>query len=370
MRRCRGAGGRCGVRGVRLAPPAARRRTAAPFFGFDVGRRFPSSGRSCSGLEPGWECVGIRDGLQRAAGPGGLPRGRAAIAARPHVRAAGITHLGGTILGTTNRGNPLRYPVARPDGHVARESTAPDELVGAASGAQGIDALISIGGDGSLAIAHDLCRKGLPVVGVPKTIDNDLDRTVLTFGFDTAVTLRHRVHRPPALHGRVPPRVLVVEVMGRYAGWIALHCRPGRLGGRHPDPRDPLRHQPGRRESRASGSATAAFFSIVVVAEGAAPKTAAAPSGTDPSVGKVERLGGVGHKVSAELEKLTGKETRVVVLGHLLRGGVPTSQDRLISLRFGAAAVQGAGRGALRRHGGAGPAGGQLRAARRKHPAG
>lgn len=176
------------------------------------------------------------------------------------------------------------------------------------------------------------------MVGVPKTIDNDLDRTVVTFGFDTAVAFAteclDRLHSTAASHGRV----MVVEVMGRYAGWIAVNT--GVAGSADvilipeiPYDLSKVVAKIKEREERGSN------FTIVIVAEGAKP-VGGVVSVKGKEVGQAERLGGIGEKVAADLEMLTGKETRVVVLGHLLRGGTPTAQDRLIALRFGAAAVR------------------------------
>jgi 6-phosphofructokinase 1 len=248
----------------------------------------------------------------------------------------GITHLGGTIIGTTNRGNPLRFPIQGPDDTVI-EIDRSDELLRAFKLHQ-IDALISVGGDGSMAIANELAKKGLWVVGVPKTIDNDLDQTVITFGFDTAcaftVECLDRLHTTAASHNRI----IVMEVMGRYAGWIALES--GLAGSADviliPEiPFDLKKVAEKVRDREERGS----LFSIVVVAEGAKPKGGSI-SLVSHDEGRTERLGGCGEKVAAELEKLTGKETRLVVLGHLLRGGSPTRFDRLIAQRFGAAAVR------------------------------
>ena len=202
----------------------------------------------------------------------------------------------------------------------------------------GIDALITVGGDGSLTIGHHLYRHGLRVIGVPKTIDNDLDKTTATFGFDTAVGFAteciDRLFSTATSHGRV----IVVEVMGRYAGWIALHS--GMAAGAHcilipeiPYSLVPIAATIRQRELRG------AKFSIVVVAEGALPVDGEV-STIGHAIGQAVQLGGIGGKVSAELEVLTGKEARTVVLGHLLRGGSPTSVDRLLGLRFGAAAVR------------------------------
>jgi len=287
-----------------------------------------------SALNRGWEVVGIRDGyngllMPEVYGEGGLIR-----LTRQRVR--GITHLGGTIIGTTNRGNPAKFPVKQADGSVV-EVNRIDELIGTFK-AHGLDALIVVGGDGSLGIANLIAQKGFRVVGVPKTIDNDLDQTVITFGFDTAVSFAteclDRLHTTAASHRRV----LVVEVMGRYAGWIALNV--GVSGSADailipeiPYDLDKVAQKIHEREQQAGD------FTMVVVAEGAKPVGGRA-SIVGKEAGQAERLGGVGEKVAHELQALTGKETRVVVLGHLLRGGTPTSFDRLIALRFGAAAVR------------------------------
>ena len=293
-----------------------------------------------SALNRGWECVGIRDGYNGLLTPGDYPQGGLMPLDRNAVR--GLTHLGGTILGTTNRGNPLRFPVKGKDGKI-EEKDRSDELV-ALFRRQGLDALVAIGGDGSLEIADALSRKGLPVVGVPKTIDNDLDRTVVTFGFDTAVDFAteciDRLHSTAESH----QRILVIEVMGRYAGWIALHSGVAASADVILIPEIPYDIRK-VAEKVAERERNRRYFSIVVVAEGALPAGGGRTVAEEKTAGRAERLGGVGQKVSAELEKLTGKESRVVVLGHLLRGGRPTSQDRLISLRFGAAAVRALGEG-------------------------
>ncbi|MGI9051544.1 MAG: 6-phosphofructokinase [Ilumatobacteraceae bacterium] len=283
----------------------------------------------------GWDVVGIRDGFNGLLHPANYPQGGVVTLSRESVR--GIVHQGGTILGTTNRGNPTAYPVQQPDGSWM-EIDRTDELVGLFR-AHGIDALITIGGDGSLTIGARLHEAGLRVIGVPKTIDNDLDKTTSTFGFDTAVSFASdcidRLFSTATSHGRI----LVVEVMGRYAGWIAV-CA-GVASGAHavlipeiPFTLEPVAATIAQREERG------AKFSIVVVAEGAMPAGGAA-SIIGKTVGQAERLGGMGAVVADGLERLTGKEARVVVLGHLLRGGTPTSFDRLLGLRFGAAAVRG-----------------------------
>ena len=288
-----------------------------------------------SAIARGWEIYGVRDGFHGLLLPEEYPDGGLIHLTRERV--SGITHLGGTILGTTNRNNPMRYPIIGPDGSI-EEIDRTDELVRAFR-LHHIDALITVGGDGSLAIANVLAKKGLRLISVPKTIDNDLDKTDVTFGFDTAVGFAtealDRLHSTAASHGRV----MVVEVMGRYAGWIALHS--GVAGSADviliPEkPYDINKVIEKIRERDVRGNK----FTIVVVAEGAVP-LGGAVSVVEKEAGKAERLGGIGEKVAAEIHEISGKETRVVVLGHLLRGGSPTSLDRLTALRFGAAAVRG-----------------------------
>ncbi len=285
-------------------------------------------------LNRGWECYGIRDGFNGLLMPEKYVEGGLVPLTRDRVR--GITHLGGTILGTTNRGNPLAFPIQLPNGQV-EEIDRSDELIRAFA-LHEIDALVSVGGDGSMAIAHALAQKGLCVVGVPKTIDNDLDQTVLTFGFNTAVAFAteclDRLHSTAASHRRI----IVVEVMGRYAGWIALESGVSGSGDVILIPEIPYDIEKVAAKIR-ERDRMGRSFSIVVVAEGAAPKGGTV-SVLEKEVGRAERLGGIGEKVAEELRQLTNKETRLVVLGHLLRGGSPTSFDRLIALRFGAAAVR------------------------------
>ncbi|MBA3604932.1 MAG: ATP-dependent 6-phosphofructokinase [Acidimicrobiia bacterium] len=288
-----------------------------------------------SALRRGWDVVGIRDGFDGLMFPDRYPEAGGTIELVRNV-VRGIAHLGGTMLGSTNRGDPTAFPVQADDGTWTTVDRR-DELVGLFRD-QGIDALLTIGGDGSLAIGHRLHQAGLRVVGIPKTIDNDLDMTEVTFGFDTAVEVAtegiDRIFTTATSHSRL----FVVEVMGRYAGWIALHS--GLAAGAHailiPEIPFDLRAV---AEMIARRAARGARFAVIVVAEGAAP-VGGSRSVVGQSIGQAERLGGVGAWVAAELEALTGREARTVVLGHLLRGGTPTSQDRLLGLRFGAAAVR------------------------------
>jgi phosphofructokinase-like protein len=287
-----------------------------------------------AGHNHGWDVVGIRDGYNGILLPEQYPDGGLLSLTPDRVR--GITHLGGTIIGTTNAGNPLKFPVRQPDGRVV-ETDRTAELANAIA-ANRIDAVVAVGGDGSLTIANALAQKGVRIVGVPKTIDNDLSRTVATFGFDTAVSFAteciDRLHSTAASHRRV----MVVEVMGRYAGWIALNSGISGTADAILVPEIPF--DPGTvvakiQERFAQGRG----FAIVVVAEGARPR-GGRYSVVEKKAGSAERLGGIGARVAAELAQATGRDTRHVVLGHLLRGGTPTTFDRLLSLRFGAAAVR------------------------------
>ncbi len=288
-----------------------------------------------AGINRGWEVYGIRDGFNGLLYPERYEEGGLVRLTKDRVR--GIGHLGGTLIGTTNKGNPFRIPITLPDG-TAQEVDRSDELLGSFA-KHGLDALIAVGGDGTLTIAHQLHLKGLRVIGVPKTIDNDLDKTATTFGFDTAVAFAteclDRLHSTAESH----QRIMVVEVMGRYAGWIALHA--GISGSAHgillpeiPFDLDKVAAKIRERES------TGRMYSLIMVSEGARPLDGTRSVLAAESGGHAERLGGIGELVAQGLEARTGKDTRTVVLGHLLRGGSPTTFDRLAALRFGAAAVR------------------------------
>jgi ATP-dependent phosphofructokinase / diphosphate-dependent phosphofructokinase len=285
----------------------------------------------------GWHAYGIRRGYNGLLGDDGI------ITLTPD-KVRGITHLGGTILGTTNRGNPFRWAVKGADG-VDTEVDRSDELI-AAFAASGFDALISIGGDGSLRIAYDLWRKGLPVVGVPKTIDNDVTGTLETFGFDTAVSTAteaiDKLHSTAESH----QRVMVVELMGRDAGWIALHSGLAASADVILLPEIPFDIDKVCEKIRAR-DASGRHFSIVVVAEGAKPLGGETLLLERRAAGTVDRLGGIGSLVARAVAERTGKETRSLVLGHLQRGGSPTTFDRLLALRFGSAAVRAVADGAF-----------------------
>ena len=287
----------------------------------------------------GWECFGIREGFNGILQTDRYPVDGVFPLSLHIVR--GIAHLGGTILGTTNHGNPLRYSTTMPDGSV-QEIDRSQELISHLLNLQ-IDALICIGGDGTLTIANALHQQGfsqgLRVIGVPKTIDNDLDKTHTTFGFDTAVSFAteciDRLHSTAESH----QRIMVVEVMGRYAGWIALHA--GIASSAHailipeiPFNLEKIIDRIKRRDAKGR------HYSIVVVAEGAIACNGHHVLEQAAGNGGVERLGGIGEQLARQLQKATGKDARAVVLGHLLRGGSPTAFDRLAAMRFGAAAVR------------------------------
>ena len=282
-----------------------------------------------SATKLGWHVYGIRRGYQGLFEEDGV-----VDLTRDTVR--GITHLGGTILGTTNRGNPLRWPVEKEDGTVEHVDWS-DEILEEFRRRE-LDVLIAIGGDGSLKIASALSEKGLPVVGVPKTIDNDLAST-LTFGFhtavDTATDAIGRLHSTAEAHSRV----MVVELMGRTAGWIALYAGVAATADVILIPEIPYhldtlcakideRYRTGRR------------FAIVVAAEGALEAGGSPTFREDSQAGKSARLGGIAEKLAQQIEERTGHETRSLFLGHLQRGGEPIAYDRLLALRFGSAAVE------------------------------
>ncbi|MDH3271583.1 MAG: ATP-dependent 6-phosphofructokinase [Gemmatimonadota bacterium] len=278
-------------------------------------------------LRLGWDVVGIRDGYNGLFEDDG-------VVPLDAERVRGITHLGGTILGTTNRGNPLKWPVKSDDGSIRFEDRSQGVID--ALQALDVDALIAIGGDGSLEIAHHLSGQGLDVVGVPKTIDNDLAATNLTFGFMTAVETATeaigKLHSTAEAH----ERVMVVELMGRHAGWIALYAGVAGTADIILIPEIPYSIDSvcEKIEQRwADGSE----FAIVVVAEGAYPR------GGQPlfkhTEGANKRLGGISKILADDIYERTGRETRELVLGHLQRGGGPNAYDRLLALRFGTAAV-------------------------------
>jgi phosphofructokinase-like protein len=300
-----------------------------------------TSGGDCPGLNAvlrgvalaaeklGWEVVGFRDGFE-----GLLPPGDYVVLDRKSID--GIMALGGTIIGTTNRGHFAAKVGAgdrtlAPAHIIADAKKILDELQ--------VKALIIVGGDGSMVTAQQLQEAGINVIGVPKTIDNDLEATAMTFGFDSAVGVvmdaLDRLHTTATSH----KRVIVVEVMGRHAGWIALHG--GISGGADIIliPEIPFDFEKIAAVVKMRGAAG----TVVVVAEGARPKHGEQVK-RDVEGGEY-RLGGIGEIVAREIAKRTGKETRCCVLGHLQRGGPPTTWDRILATRFGVKAVQLANEG-------------------------
>src|SRR5262245_43446232 len=280
-----------------------------------------------SSANSGIEVIGLEDSFDGLIEPG---------RSRPLTPrdVTGILRLGGTILGTTNRGNPFAYPVSTSEG----THDYSDRVV-EMYGRMKLDALVVIGGDGTLAIAHQFGARGIPIVGVPKTIDNDIVGTTNCFGFDTAVDFAtdaiDRLHTTAEAHRRI----LVVEVMGRYAGWIALYA--GVAGGADAILIPEIPFEISKIADRLlARDRWGAKFSIVVVAEGACPKGGVRSLVAAAHDGYVERLGGIGAQVCEALGQTTGKEARSVVLGHLQRGGAPTSFDRVLATRFGAKAVE------------------------------
>ena len=280
-----------------------------------------------SAATAGIECIGLEDSFD-----GLIYTERSRVLTLRDV--TGILRLGGTILGTTNRGNPFAYPVQTGDGEVDYSNRCVENFHKLR-----LDALVVIGGDGTLSIAHDFHKRGIPVVGVPKTIDNDIVETSMTFGFDTAVAFAtealDRLHTTAEAHHRV----MVVEVMGRYTGWIALYAGIGggadvvlipeipydlaKVARPHPGTRKARRaiQHRRRRRRRTSGWRRA----LGRIGSDAGPRRAARRHR------RARRL---------QLEVLTQKEARFVVLGHLQRGGSPLAYDRVLATRFGSFAVE------------------------------
>jgi phosphofructokinase-like protein len=283
--------------------------------------------------EYGLRVVGIEDSFEGLLG-------------ETHVRelktadVRGLLPRGGTILGTRNRGS---FVVRQEDGR----RPMPDDIYREALdnlSRLGIDAVVAVGGEGTLAIAHEFDRRGFPVVGVPKTIDNDLAATELTFGFMTALDIAtealDRLHSTAESHDRV----MILEVMGRHAGWIALHS--GVSGGADVIliPEIPFSFEKVAQKVR-ERDACDAQFSIVVAAEGAKEVEGDVMYLDKGGRQSAARVGGLGNHLAAELSERTGKEARCVVLGHLQRGGSPNAFDRMLATNFGSAAVRALVRG-------------------------
>ncbi len=299
-----------------------------------------NSGGDCPGLNAviygvvgaasklGWEVVGFRDGFE-----GLLPPGDFSILEPDKI--AGILPRGGTILGTTNKGS---FAAKVGVGDVMQVAPEIIDRAKATLKLLEIRALIVVGGDGSLTTGMQLMEAGIPIVGVPKTIDNDLAATAMTFGFDSAVSTvvdaLDRLHTTTDSH----KRVMVVEVMGRHAGWIALYG--GMAGGANIIllPEIPFNFEAIRKTIEAR-EAKGLHSTMVVVAEGAKMPDGGLVT-LENCAGSEHRLGGIGERIAAVIAESTGKETRHCTLGHLQRGGSPTSLDRMLGTRFGVKAVR------------------------------
>lgn len=286
-------------------------------------------------LKYGWEVYGIRDGFDGLIFP---EQNKVCPLTLKDV--SGILPRGGTILGTTNRGNPFKYKVVE-NGKEVIKDISNDVIANARK--MGLDAVVVIGGDGSQKIGLDLFHKGLPVVGVPKTIDNDLSATEITFGFDTALHTAtdaiDKIHTTAESHHRI----MVVEVMGRDAGWIALEA--GIAGAAHvilipeiPFSVEKICEFLHKREAQGK------HFSIVVVAEGVKGATDLQTRYASERR-EAPRITGAGNQIGDALAMCMKRETRVTVLGHIQRGGSPSPFDRILSTRFGVAAVELIARG-------------------------
>ena len=277
----------------------------------------------------GWDTVGFLDGFEGLLQP---------LQYRPldYKEMDALLFVGGTILGTTNKGR-----FAAKTGH-GESNRIPREILDQAKAnfqKLGLRALVVVGGDGSLTSAQQLFEHGVPVVGVPKTIDNDLEATVLTFGFDSAVACATDALDRLRTTAQSHDRVMVLEVMGRYTGWIAVTAGISGGGDVILIPEIPFRYD-GVCAKVVEREREGKHFTLVVVAEGARAQGQDYTTAGAVEKNREARLGGIGAVVAAEIQNRTGKETRVCVLGHLQRGGAPTSFDRLLCTRFGARAVQ------------------------------
>lgn len=301
-----------------------------------------TGGGDCPGLNAAIRAVVQSCVLEHSISVVGIPDGFKGLLENKFVpldliNTVGIFSKGGTVLGSSNIDTPFAVPILKGGKKIFEDRS--DEAVRNLKN-EHIDAMIVVGGDGTQSIAHGMAEKGVRVVGIPKTIDNDLAGTEFTIGFFTAVSTAvdalDKLHSTAESHHRV----MVVEVMGRNAGWIALFAGLGGDADVILIPEIPF------DIAKVSAFLTDLHhsrkrYSIVVVAEGAKPV------GGDVTVARVIedspekiRLGGIGHRIAADLEKLSGRETRAIVLGHLLRGGSPVGFDRILASRFGVAAVK------------------------------
>jgi len=284
-------------------------------------------------LKHRWEVIGIRDGFDGLIWPEKSRQLQLSDV-------SGILPRGGTILGTTNRGNPFAYRMPNDGGEVVRDLS--DDVVRNAK-ALGIDCMVIIGGDGTQKIGLDLSQKGMKIVGVPKTIDNDLSATDVTFGFDTAVSIAteavDRIHTTAESHHRV----MIIELMGRDAGWIALEA--GIAGGAHVVliPEIPFTIK-SVCDFITQRNIYGKKFTLIAMAEGINVPDEVVKD-FQQQYGSVPRAIGVGYMIGGAIAACSKKEVRVTVLGHVQRGGSPTAYDRILSTRFGVAAVELIARG-------------------------
>jgi len=277
----------------------------------------------------GWDTIGFLDGFEGLLEP-------LRYRALDYKEMDALLFVGGTVLGTSNKGR-----FAAKTGH-GESNRIPREILDQAKAnfqKLGLRALVVVGGDGSLSSAQQLFEHGVPVVGVPKTIDNDLEATALTFGFDSAVACATDALDRLRTTAQSHERVMVLEVMGRYTGWIALTAGISGGGDVILIPEIPFRYD-GVCAKVTEREREGKHFTLVIVAEGAREQGKDYVVAGDAGINREARLGGIGAVVAAEIQKRTGKETRVCVLGHLQRGGAPTSFDRVLCTRFGAQAVQ------------------------------
>jgi 6-phosphofructokinase 1 len=277
----------------------------------------------------GWDTVGFLGGFEGMLEP---------LRYRPldYKEMDALLFVGGTVLGTSNKG---RFAAKTGHGDAHR---IPSEILNQAKAnfqKLGLRALVVVGGDGSLSTAQQLFEHGIPVVGVPKTIDNDLEATAVTFGFDSAVACATDALDRLRTTAQSHDRVMVLEVMGRYTGWIAVTAGVSGGGDVILIPEIPFRYET-MCAKIAEREREGKRFTLVVVAEGAREQGMDYVTSGTAEANREARLGGIGAVVAAEIQKRTGKETRVCVLGHLQRGGAPTSFDRVLCTRFGARAVQ------------------------------
>ncbi len=282
-----------------------------------------------SASKRGWDTIGFLDGFEGLLEPVRYRR-------LDYKEMDALLFVGGTVLGTSNKGR-----FAAKTGH-GETNRIPREILDQAKAnfqKLGLRALVVVGGDGSLTSAQQLFEHGVPVVGVPKTIDNDLEATTLTFGFDSAVACATDALDRLRTTAQSHDRVMVLEVMGRYTGWIAVTAGISGGGDVILIPEIPF-HYENVCAKVADREREGKHFTLVVVAEGAREEGKDYVTAGGAEKDREARLGGIGAVVSAEIHQRTGKETRVCVLGHLQRGGAPTSFDRLLCTRFGARAIQ------------------------------